>query len=299
MTSSNEATKCAMYIIRNGRRMRYPKFHAQGLCTSTGVGKRVALIGFPDVELERMCLALERIGARPRSFAVDDSPESGPVRDCSVAVVHVAPETVGTRWLSPMFSPPPGMPLVFVGERGNLLALDPAVQSHAREFLIDAWQPEEFLMRLRFALAGVGSQANSPSNADGSHTTMPGAVRRTATSHPEVLIADDDHVIQILVKAALQNYGMECRVASSGIEAMQILREHPPHAVVLDVNMPVMNRFEVLAAIREGAAPIRVIILTARQQEEDLIRAFNLGADDYIVKPFNPKELVLRLKRLL
>jgi DNA-binding response OmpR family regulator len=78
-----------------------------------------------------------------------------------------------------------------------------------------------------------------------------------------------------------------------------MLREDQLHAVVLDVNMPGLDGFEVLAAVRREAIPVRVILLTARQTESDIIRGFSLGADDYIIKPFNPMELVARLKRLL
>ena len=69
--------------------------------------------------------------------------------------------------------------------------------------------------------------------------------------------------------------------------------------MVLDVNMPGMDGYEVLAAIRAENLPVRVLLLTARQQEGDIIRGFTLGADDYMVKPFSPTELVARLKRLL
>jgi len=92
---------------------------------------------------------------------------------------------------------------------------------------------------------------------------------------------------------------MQCRVAANGTEALEEIRAHRPHAAVLDVNMPGMDGFEVLATIRAEKIPVRVILLTARQQEQDVLRGFSLGADDYIVKPFSPMELVARLKRLL
>ena len=63
--------------------------------------------------------------------------------------------------------------------------------------------------------------------------------------------------------------------------------------------MPGMDGYEVLAAMRAEKLPVRVILLTARQQESDIIRGFALGADDYVVKPFSPMELVARLKRLI
>jgi two-component system response regulator MtrA len=65
------------------------------------------------------------------------------------------------------------------------------------------------------------------------------------------------------------------------------------------VNIPGMDGFELLAEIRREGIPARVIMLTGRQQECDIIRGFELGADDYVVKPFNPRELALRIRRLL
>ena len=70
-------------------------------------------------------------------------------------------------------------------------------------------------------------------------------------------------------------------------------------AAILDVNMPGMDGYEVLAALRAENLPVRVMLLTARQRESDIIRGFTLGADDYVVKPFSPMELVARLKRLI
>jgi DNA-binding response OmpR family regulator len=63
--------------------------------------------------------------------------------------------------------------------------------------------------------------------------------------------------------------------------------------------MPGMDGYEVLAAVRSEGIPVRVILLTARQQEADITRGFTLGADDYVVKPFNPPELLARVKRFL
>jgi DNA-binding response OmpR family regulator len=88
-------------------------------------------------------------------------------------------------------------------------------------------------------------------------------------------------------------------MAADGPSALLTIRRQHPHAVVLDVNMPEMDGYAVLAAIRREGTPIRVLLLTARQQEGDVLRGFALGADDYVVKPFSPMELVARLKRLL
>jgi len=92
---------------------------------------------------------------------------------------------------------------------------------------------------------------------------------------------------------------MKCIVASSGLVALQMIRDYRPHAAVVDVNVPAMDGYEVLTAIREESLPVRVVLLTARRSENDIARAFELGADDYLVKPFSHLELVARLKRRL
>ena len=114
-------------------------------------------------------------------------------------------------------------------------------------------------------------------------------------------VADDDSTIRALVEAAVGNAGFECRVATDGAAALEMIRSWHPDMAVLDVNMPNRSGFEVLSALRNDplTREIRVILLTARQQETDIIRGFGLGADDYVIKPFSPMELVARMKRLL
>jgi CheY-like chemotaxis protein len=188
--------------------------------------------------------------------------------------------------------------VVLVGGREDLLALPLDVQARACEFLIDGWQPEEVIMRLSFALAR-GTPPPAASAGAGAAPAAAQPPRRGLAGKPEIVIADDDTHVLAVVRNALQSLGMECRSASSGPEALNMIRELCPQAAVLDVNMPGMDGFEVLAAIRQMALPLKVILLTARQHERDILRGFELGADDYVVKPFNPMELAARLKRFL
>jgi two-component system cell cycle response regulator DivK len=258
--------------------------------------KRVALVGFADEEAERICGAFERVRALPRLFAGDEPPESDAIRDCSVVMVHVRPATMAIPWLQTGFVP--SCPLVLVGGRENLLSLPLEVQSSACEFLIDGWQPEEVIMRLSFALA---RGTTPPPSANGSDVSPAAAEPRrpSPSGKPEIVVADDDPTVLAVVRNTLQSLGMECRSVASGSEALTMIRALCPDVAVLDVNMPGMDGFEVLAAIRQAALPVKVILLTARQQERDVLRGFELGADDYVVKPFNPLELAARLKRFL
>jgi DNA-binding response OmpR family regulator len=260
--------------------------------------KRVGLVGFADDEADKICAAFEGARALPLLFGIDERMDSDAIRGCSVVMVHVREETLNSAWLQPEGNLPPAVPLVLVGGREHLLELDAAVQSRACEYLIDGWQPEEVVMRLSFAISRAGASKIAAAEASNS-APQAGPVRRALGSKAQILIADDDTHVLAVVRSALQNLGIECRAASSGPEALSLIREMSPHAAVLDVNMPGMDGFEILSTVRQEGLPTRILMLTARQHESDVLRGFTLGADDYVVKPFNPLELAARLKRLL
>jgi DNA-binding response OmpR family regulator len=257
-------------------------------------GKRMALVGFADREAERICSAIERAQAEAWLLDANEATDSEAVRACDAVLVHVRPETAGSGWLRGDLETA-GLPmLVLVGARDSILALEPAVQARAQEFLIDGWQPEEVILRLSLALS---RQRSAPPASQATAVAAPAAApaRKSLT----VLIADDDVDIRILVSAILGNHGIKVHTATHGAEAMEMMTKDPPDAVVLDVNMPGMDGFEVLAKMREVGSTIPAVLLTARQQEMDILRAFSLGAKDYVVKPFSPMELLARLRRLI
>ena len=251
----------------------------------TLAGKCVAIVGLPAPETERLCVALERARARAVAFELASPPDSPSLAQCDLVVTYVDPGGGGSAWLDPS-SIVAARPSIFVGHRDDLLALAPAVQAKATEFLMDSWQPEEALVRLCLALG----RSNFRKIQHAKPAASGGRIR--------VLVADDDSIVRDLVSTALQNFGMECHLAADGPKALDATRRLRPQAAILDVNMPGMDGYEVLAAIRGENLPVHVMLLTARQQENDVIRGFTLGADDYMVKPFSPLELVARVKRL-
>jgi DNA-binding response OmpR family regulator len=115
------------------------------------------------------------------------------------------------------------------------------------------------------------------------------------------LIADDEPLLTELLEFRLGSRGYQTVVAHDGREALERLGEARPQAVVLDMMMPVYDGLEVLRRMRASAehAQTPVIMLTARRGEADVVGALELGADDYLVKPFLPEELLVRLARLL
>jgi CheY-like chemotaxis protein len=264
-------------------------------------GKRVALVGFEPDEADRLCAALDRVEARPRLFQAGDSPDYGPVKDCILALVRVRRETMGSHWLAPGSSAAPAQPLLLVGGRADILALSLAAQARAREFLIDGWEATEALMRCCFALSRAAASTALPVPAAPAPEAAPQSAKasRASVGKPDILVADDDPIVRSLLRGTLENYGMTCRLVGSGTEALESIRQKLPDAAVLDVNMPGMDGYLVLANIREQGLALPVVLLTARCHENDISRGFTLGADDYVVKPFNNVELIARLKRLL
>lgn len=118
-----------------------------------------------------------------------------------------------------------------------------------------------------------------------------------------VLVVEDDQEISYLLTFILERQGYEVILAEDGNKALDIIKNvnGKPSLVLLDIMLPYHDGFELVSAIREkdGWERIPVIMLSAKSQENDITRALDLGADDYIVKPFQPMELIARLKRYL
>ncbi len=114
----------------------------------------------------------------------------------------------------------------------------------------------------------------------------------------KVLIADDDADLRELIAFTLGQAGYLVLKAADGPAAVQLFEHESPDLVLLDINMPGLNGFQVCEAIRRRSQ-VPVMMLTVRGEEEDLVRALGLGADDYLNKPFSPRTLLARLKALL
>lgn len=115
---------------------------------------------------------------------------------------------------------------------------------------------------------------------------------------PTLLIVDDDHDLARMLSEYLSGEGFAVRCANSGVLALSILREEPFDLVILDIMMPVLDGLETLRRFRTEL-DVAVLMLTARGQDEDRILGLELGADDYLSKPFNPRELSARVRAIL
>lgn len=113
-----------------------------------------------------------------------------------------------------------------------------------------------------------------------------------------ILVVDDDKNICELIRLYLQKEGYAVEIANDGLNALEKFSQNPPQAVILDIMLPKIDGIEVLKRMRKSGN-IPVIMLTAKGEVFDKVLGLELGADDYMVKPFEPKELVARLKAVL
>jgi len=118
---------------------------------------------------------------------------------------------------------------------------------------------------------------------------------------PIILVVDDDPAIREMIRLALTSGGYEVREAGNTLDARQTIAKQPPDLVLLDWMLPGQSGFEFARALQRDSAhkQIPVIMLTARDQEEDKVAALEAGADDYVAKPFSVSELLARIKAVL
>lgn len=116
-----------------------------------------------------------------------------------------------------------------------------------------------------------------------------------------ILIVEDEPSIREILSYNLAREGFDVRVESDGSRVPELLRQDRPELMILDLMLPGLDGFEILRLIRREAttADLPVLILSAREEEVDRIVGLELGADDYVTKPFSPREVVLRVKALL
>ncbi|MBX6350277.1 MAG: response regulator transcription factor [Clostridia bacterium] len=116
---------------------------------------------------------------------------------------------------------------------------------------------------------------------------------------PLALVVDDDDHVRELVRLALEKQGFRVAQAADGREALKLADELLPDIVILDLMLPAVDGWEVCRRLRQAGGRVPILMLTARGEEDDEVRGLNLGADDYLVKPFSPRQLVARASALL
>ncbi|MGH7363473.1 MAG: response regulator, partial [Candidatus Methylomirabilales bacterium] len=116
-----------------------------------------------------------------------------------------------------------------------------------------------------------------------------------------VLVVDDEKDIVELVRYHLEKEGFQCLLAGDGPAALRLARQHRPDLLILDLMLPGLDGLEVCRQLRRDPATARlpILMLTAKAEEVDRVVGLEVGADDYVVKPFSPRELVARVKAIL
>ena len=116
-----------------------------------------------------------------------------------------------------------------------------------------------------------------------------------------VLVVDDDPVIRRMLQLSYESEGFQVTTAADGVEGLEALRTSPPDVLILDIMMPKLDGYEVCKAIKSSPETrhIPVILLSAKGRNVDQKLGFDVGADDYITKPFSPRKLVERINQLL
>ncbi len=114
----------------------------------------------------------------------------------------------------------------------------------------------------------------------------------------KILIVEDEKEIRSIVGKYMEQEGYAVELAYDGLDGLSKFNEYKPHLVILDVMMPIIDGFEVLKQIRQ-TSDVPIILLTAKYEEIDRLKGFDEGVDDYVIKPFSPKELVRRVNAIL
>ena len=114
-----------------------------------------------------------------------------------------------------------------------------------------------------------------------------------------IMIVDDEPGVRDLLRDTLRIVGFETIEADNGMSALTVLRSHKPELIIIDINMPLMDGFELVERLRSTGDQVPVLMLTARGDQQDISRGLTIGADDYVIKPFGLEELILRVKAII
>jgi CheY-like chemotaxis protein len=247
-------------------------------------GKRVALIAHSPDEASLFQKVLDGADAFCRLLSQQDAASSG-LRPFDLAVIWL-----DDREVSPLLSDKEAtyhVPFLLVGTGGAVQRNLAVARDKITDFLLKGTLSADDLLLRALKLLAANHQTPKAAAQSGGKKTL--------------VIADDDSSITTLLNMTLKKAGFDTHVASDGGQAVDLAKKVRPDLMIVDVNMPHRDGFEVLAMLRQNpdTSATKVLMLTACEQEVDVLRGFGLGADDYVIKPFNPMEISARVKSLL
>ena len=253
-------------------------------------GKRFAMIDFAVEESKSLRAATDSIGAHMHAITEDPRHPGlnslAPFDACVINLSSQAGKDAGGALDLVAIS---HKPTIIIGDRAEVLAHAFTLAASDHEFIIRPWTREDFYLRAFNAMREVADVIEAPTRAVAART------------EPTIIVADDDRTTVMMVRSILRMWKTNCLVAQTGKETLEMTKRIRPDALLLDVSMPDMDGFQVLAALRADPATrlTPIVMLTAAQSESEIVRGFELGADDYITKPFRAHEMLARLKRLV
>jgi PleD family two-component response regulator len=246
-------------------------------------GKRIAFVGFSAEEASPFQKVFDAGNAFCRLLTQQDAGGSG-LRPFDLALLRL-----DDKETSPLLSDKEThrLPFLLFGSSAAVQRNFAVAQDKVTDFLLrGTWSADDLQLRA-LKLLTSNNQAGKAATQSGGKKTL--------------VIADDDSSITTLLSMTLKKAGFDTHVASDGGQAVDLAKKVRPDLMIVDVNMPHRDGFEVLAMLRQSAetSATKVLMLTACEQEVDVLRGFGLGADDYVIKPFNPMEISARVKSLL
>jgi CheY-like chemotaxis protein len=243
---------------------------------------RFALAGFAPDEARWIMAALAERGSLSHSVSPDADLLTGKTDSYSAVIVNLT-SAAGETWIGDPRMLALKAPLLAIGSCDDVNAF-PVMELHACEVMMRPFSKMELAIRLRRCLA----------------KPEPGVAKPSTRRSPRVVVADDDASMSALVGGILASRGFECIYAENGWEALELTRSSLPDLLVLDVNMPFVNGFQVLSALRDdpSTSSMKILMLTGADRPEDMVQGLDRGATAYLCKPFKPFDFVLRIKDL-
>ena len=184
------------------------------------------------------------------------------------------------------------IPIILLTARKDGIDRIIGLELGADDYVVKPFSPRELVSRVKAVLRRT-QQASTPPGGD-----QPVAVMSETSPARQILVVDDDPRMVRFVKMNLDLEGYQTLEASDGFHALEKIRKYEPDLVLLDGEMSGLDGFETLKQLRE-ISDIPAILLTVRSDEEGRIRGLELGADDYVTKPFSPRELSSRIRAVL